>query len=234
MENDEIKVPYIRADTYIQEAFELKEWSIEDRDILIKFGLPSETIDQLGIKTEAFQEALLLWKRLQNTNSEAAKNWQQLHEECINIKKEMLHLFRFAFHNNKPLLSLTEKIAKRRNNPALMQDLANMHIMATENMNLLIPVGFTHEKLNRLGKLSDIAPDALAMSNCERRDHSEKDLKDRFYTVLKKDIDEIRRFGKFVFANNPERLKGYKSACIKDRNLRNRNSQKEESLNDHR
>ncbi|MDB4335132.1 hypothetical protein OAA06_02100 [bacterium] len=52
----------------------------------------------------------------------------------------------------------------------------------------------------------------LAITNGEKaEDGAAKQLRDKAYTYLKEIVDEVRRVGKFVFWNNPERVVGYRN-----------------------
>lgn len=49
------------------------------------------------------------------------------------------------------------------------------------------------------------------------------DLRNKAYTHLKEAMDEICRFGRFVFRHDESRLKGYGSAYLRRRNRKYRN-----------
>jgi hypothetical protein len=63
---------------------------------------------------------------------------------------------------------------------------------------------------------SDELAKILAIANGEKAEDSQAKLtRDKAYTFLKELVDEVRRVGKFVFRDNPERIEGYEISYYK-------------------
>ena len=60
-------------------------------------------------------------------------------------------------------------------------------------------------------------------------DDESKLIRDKGYTLLKKVVDEIRDYGKFVFRKDTEYVKGYTSKYERDRAAAYRRSKKAEA-----
>ena len=92
----------------------------------------------------------------------------------------------------------------------MIQDLANLASVGKANIKLLQATNFDVTLLDKAEELSDTPPEILAAANGDKAEDSvTKKIRDQAYTYLKIRVDEVRRYGKFVFRNNKERLVGY-------------------------
>ena len=92
----------------------------------------------------------------------------------------------------------------------MIQDLANAAALGKANLALLEKTNCDLTLLDKAEALSDSLPGILAAANGDKADSSAvKKIRDQAYTYLKIRVDEVRRYGKFVFRDNKDRQVGY-------------------------
>lgn len=227
----EIKFPYMSVAIYIQEADDLYHWCIEDKIKLQSCGLNLEFIDKLPEQINGLREAHALWKKAQRKQKIEEKEWKRISKESYLLKDTILRSFRFAFRNHKGLMKTTNEIAKGNTHADHIQDLLTCYLVGEHNHELLENISFDFSLLKKAKELSNSMGGLYASAKDSRMGKNpEKTTRDKFYTLLKLTVDEIKICGKYAFHNNPERLKGYKSDYIKRLNQKNRNSNNKEDL----
>jgi hypothetical protein len=212
------KVPNMPVDKYIQEAANLEVWCEPDISQLSAVGVAQTTFDSLPIKIGALRYAQSVWMKDRHSREEAQLQWDTEFLVALEMKNELEHGFRFGFRNRPDLLSKVHAIEEGTGNEDLVQDLSNLAVLGKANLALLTTIGITEAKLTAAESKSTEMSGLLALMTGERTENnSAKILRDKFYTLLKQSVDDIREAGKFVFWKDAKRLKGYKSAYFRDR-----------------
>ncbi|MCV9385291.1 hypothetical protein [Reichenbachiella ulvae] len=204
--------PNMPIDTFVQEAKNLKIWSASDQERLVKVGTPVEYFDELLLRADALAFSQSLWMKDQYSREEARQEWEQKEESAYELKNRLEHAFRFAFRSRPELLKKVQVIEEGSGHVDMLQDLSDLSVLGTANLPLLEAINFDTELLTQASTTSSEMGVLLAQVNGERQDNnSAKRTRDRFYTHLKHAVDEIRKAGKYVCWQEPDRLKGYKS-----------------------
>lgn len=191
-------------------------------------GLSWELVEDLPVRIGALKEAEAVWNAVRISIPDAAAKWAKEHPGAHDLKKQILHAFRYAFRNRPDLLEKLRHASKGRTHASMIQDLINLEELGTANAGLLESVCFDMtllEKADRMGdELRRIYSEA---TNSTRRFPEAKDIRDRAYTHLREAAEEIRRCGRFVFKGNKERLYGYRSNYLRNRNINRRRKKAE-------
>ncbi|NIM17283.1 MAG: hypothetical protein GTO45_35215 [Candidatus Aminicenantes bacterium] len=215
--DDQIKAPNnIPVDVYIQEAENLYLWSQEDKDALMAKGLALELMDDIPIRAGALREAESRWNLKRFTRKEAEKQWKEQSPLAFEFRDKLLFDLRFAFRNDDDLLGKLSDIAEGYSNADMIQDLNDLSVLGLEHPDLLAAVNFDMTLLDQAAQKADELAQLLAAATGERIDTSEsKKIRDQAYTHLKEAVDEVYDFGQYVFRDNEERLKGYRSNYLR-------------------
>ena len=205
-----IKPLYIPINVYNQEAENVYHWAMEDKDLLVSRGLDPLIIDELLTATGASRHAEGEWFKERFGKKEAEKQWIAQSPEGYLLRDELCDEFEFAFFEDHRLMKRVEAIKDGTGDEDMIQDLANIVGVGKANIKLLQATNFDVTLLDKAEELSDTLPGILAAANGDKaEDSATKKIRDQAYTYLKIRVDEVRRYGKFVFRNNKERLVGY-------------------------
>ena len=219
IEDDQVETPgSIPVDVYVQEAVDLARWCQVDRDALVANGLSWELVDDLPIRSGALKAAQAVWRRERFTREEAERLWAQESPLAYALRDDLVQQFRFAFRGSDSLLGRVAAIAEGTGHTDMIQDLRDLYVLGTANTELLAAINFDVAQLDRAAQISDEMSELLALATRDRYDDSEaKRIRDQAYTYLKTAVDEIYRFGKFVFRKNKARRVGYSSRYLRSK-----------------
>ncbi len=208
--DNELKPLYIPINVFNQEAENVYHWAMEDKDLLLARGLDPLTIDELLTATGASRYAEAEWFKERFGKKEAEKEWKAQSPEAYDLRDDLCDEFEFAFFEEPPLLKRVNKIKEGTGDDDMIQDLANLAGLGKANIPLLEATKFDLTLLDRAEELSDTLPGILAAANGDKtEDSATKKIRDKAYTYLKIRVDEVRRYGKFVFRDNKDRCVGY-------------------------
>jgi hypothetical protein len=216
----DVMIPNMPVSVFVQESEDLYHWCRDDRDALINGGIDPDLIDQLPVRAGACREAQSLWIKERNTRQQAEQEWKVKAPEAFGLRNHLLHAFRYAFRKDPVLLGRVDEIAQGDTNSDMVQDLNDLSVLGKANLNLVTAVGVPVGQLDEAANVSDVMGDLLGATNGERDSTSEAMIiRDKAYTLLKQTVDEIRECGKYLFWQNPDRLKGYNSEHWRQANL---------------
>jgi len=211
--NDQIQVPSIPVDVFLQEAENLYHWSNDDAAALKGVGITQEMIDDLPVRAGALREAQSLWFKDRYSQEEAQKEWGLQSPAAYDLRDELLHDFRFAFRKDPMLLGRVSEITDGTGPEDMIQDLNDLSVLGKANPEPLAAIGFDATKLETAAQTADAMADLLATANGDKAEHNEsKMIRDKAYTHLKELVDEVREAGKYVFWKDEIRYRGYTSA----------------------
>ena len=213
---DEIKLPNMPIDTFLQEAENLEHWCQADREALEGAGLPWSLVEDLPFRAGALREAESRWFHKRFTREEAQKQWNELSPGAYELRDGILHAMRYGFRDDPNLLSRVQAIAEGHSHDDMIQDLNDCAVLGRENAALLEAIGFDLSQLDQAAIASDEMADLLAASNSDRAsDREVKRIRDRAYTFLKQAVDQVRACGQYVFWKDAERVQGYSSEYLR-------------------
>jgi hypothetical protein len=210
--NDQIQVPAMPVDIFLQEAEDTYHWSITDAAQLATVGITQEMIDDIPVRAGALREAQSIWFKDRYSQEEAQQEWKIQSPEAFDLRDELLHIFYFAFRKDEVLLNRIRAIAEGDSNADMIQDLNDLAVLGKANIDAVKAVGAKPALLDQAATKADEMANLLAAANGDRAEQSEtKTIRDKAYTHLKQLIDEVREAGRFLFWRNPDRYKGYTS-----------------------
>lgn len=217
MDDQEIILPNMPVDEFNQEAEDLYQLALRDKEKLVARGLKEESIDLLNKATGACRYSQSLWNKERNEQQESERIWKEESPAVFDLRDDLIDEFEFAFVNSPHLHSALNRIKDGSGNADMIQDLMDLAVLGRQNPEPLQSINFDMSLLdeaeNKAGEMADI----LAKANGAKDDDNEaKVLRDKAYTYLKKIVDEIRRYGKFVFRKDPDHAAKYASAYHRD------------------
>ncbi len=228
MEDDHIQCPkHIPVAMFIGEADLLHRWVQEDKELLITAGLDWSLVENLPSHTLALVKAEAQWDAQRKTVPEREKEWKTLAPKAIELRNNVCHHFRFAFHGRPDLLRKVKAITSGRGYPDLIQDLNDILVLSKGVEPLLAGSGFDMSLLEEVKKTGERLPKLYARVTCERKtQHPSLKIRNKIYTLVKQAVDEIRRVGRFALHGKKDRLKGYWSRYLRHTNQRQREKKK--------
>lgn len=230
--DDQMKSPNIPVDVYLQEAENLYQWCLQDKEMLIAAGLNWSFVEELPVRAGAAREAESRWVRKRFTRQEAEKQWREKSPAAYDLRDTILHHFRFAFRKEADLLNRVSQIADGGGHADMIQDLNDLSVLGKEHIDLLQAISFDVTLLDIAANTADEMASLLSLATTERADDSaERIVRDKAYTYLKEAVEEIRACGQYVFWRDKERAKGYGSH-YRRRNRSSRSASSEASVED--
>lgn len=173
--------------------------------------------DELLKRTDASRYAQGLWFKERHTRQEAELEWREKSPAAYDLRDRLIDEFEFAFYQKPGLLARVDEVKKGSGHADMIQDLTNLALLGKDNMPLLEATKTDVTLLDVALEVSDAMATLLATANGEKaEDNSTKLMRDKAYTYLKEVVDEVRRYGRFVFRNNKTRLVGYQNQYKKD------------------
>ncbi len=210
------KYPTIPMGTYLQEAEDLFVWASMDRDMLLQAGLDRQAVDGLPVRIGAARHAQSLWNSVRFTQKDAQKEYARLSPDAYDLRNTMVHHMLFAYRNETGLRGRIQAIAEGNGDSDMIQDLSDIAVLGKANPAPLTAINVDLALLDRCAEKAASLGELLAISRGETVLQIEtKALRDSAYTLLKRSMDDIREFGRYVFWRTPERAAGYASAYLR-------------------
>lgn len=195
----------------ISESQELKIVLDEDVDALTARGLNPLIQEELSKKIAAYTYAVALCELNTQNNSSIQLNWNSKKEESYALKKKIIHEMEFAFSEKPQALKQLAEVKKGKSHKEMLINLLELEIIGRGYADLLRKTYFDFSLLEKLKTLQKEVTRAYAdMKLHGNQINNTVVVRDKAYTWLKETINEIRKYGKFVFSNDPNRLKYYK------------------------
>jgi len=230
----QVKSPHnIPMSIYIQEAEDLHHWALEDKEALTAAGLDAKYVDDLPNLCEAATVAEAQWYVQLNSETKGVLEWEKQAPPAFELRKQLLHHFRFAFRGYPHLLEALKHISGGGKSYAKqIQDLNDLAVLGRANFQSLEAIPFDKSLLDKAAQASYDLSMVLADAIRDRmRPSDAREIRDLAYTRLKEAVDEIRFYGRYVFRGNKERLIGYRSEHIRQMKTRRARERKKKSEN---
>ncbi|MCP5052683.1 MAG: hypothetical protein GY940_36280 [bacterium] len=215
----EIKQPHhIPVEVYLKESEGLYHWCQEDKERLIAVGLGWELVLDLPLRYGVLGEAEALWYVQRKGGREVKRRWKREAPLAIELRKELAAAFRFAFRDRENLMRVVRGTMKGQSYPALVQGLNDLSVMGRANRDLLEAIGFDMSLLEKAAESSKQMGRLYAQVGGDRKEYSEaKKTRDQAYTHLYEAVEEIRKYGQFLFRKERDRLIGYRSEYMRNK-----------------
>ena len=229
---EEVKKPSIPVSVYIQEAEDQKVWAEDDKAVLINHGLDWKFVEVIPIRAGALREAESHWKKVSRSQDEAEDIWLEKAPGAFELRDSLLSAFRYAFRKDGALLAKVALIANGNTREDMIQDLNDLAVIGQDNSSSLRAIKFDLTKLTLAASTSDEMAELLAGAKSETGSVPEElEIRNKAYTLLKEAVDEVRACGKYAFAGNESRLKGYRSEFLHKYNSKRSNETTEDAIN---
>lgn len=213
MPESEIILPNIPVDVYCHEAVALLFTARVDKKALVGRGMDAGLIDQLEVLADICQRAEGKLDAMRNEKEEATLLWQELEPGAREFRDLLTDEFGFAFRDDHGLKLSLDHIKEGNSDADLVQDLISLKELGSENTQPLKKIRFNMEYLDQAEAMYTKLKDVLGKAVGTAEDTTaEKVFRDKAYTRLKKVVDEVRSYGKFVFRNNRDHAAKYASA----------------------
>ena len=222
--DDQIIIPgSIPIATYLQEAEFLYTWCQDDKDELMAKGMNWTTVEDLKSRCGALREAEAIWSKVKFSRTEEEITWFNESPSGHELRNELLHHFRYAFRNDSSLLLKVRRISYSNTHASMIQGLSDLYVLGINNRDLLNKINFDFNKLGLAAKKAEELKSMYASADMGNIYRCEiKKIRDQAYTHLKKVVDFIRAYGRYVFIGNPDRLKGYRSNYLRKITLKSK------------
>ena len=205
--------PNLPIPVALEEAEALYLWVQSDRAALERVGLSWQLVDDLPLRVAACRYIEGEWQNHLSTTSDAEKEWLQKREEAKALSVDLTRALRFALGRKLNVLGAQKPATRYMSQAAFIEYCYNIAFMAADYKEQLQAVGFDLSRLDGACDAAEHLSVLLARVHTERGEqYIIRNQRNKTYTHLKEAVDQIRRCGKFAFASQPERLKGYASA----------------------
>lgn len=229
VKEEDIKICAIPIEIEVQEAEDLYHWAMEDLAMLQTVGFQSATLERMHSLCGAIREAQSRWSRDKKMKKDAIAEWNEVVEEAYGFRDNLVKICDYAYRKNYELMSAVRYIKQGRGDADMIQDLNDLAVLGRNNLEPIVAINQDPELFTKAAIQSDYLADLRARANGDIAEENEsKVLRDKAYTLLKAEIDEVRDCGKFVFRDDESRLKGYRSAYLRKKNLKAKNKSEED------
>lgn len=213
------------------EAQELDIVANEDKEDIMARGLSSNILESLPIRTGAFTYAAALYELDSQGMSEVQEIWEKKKEEGYLFKKKLINEMKFAFRNNQLAQKELSEIKAGKGHRDMVIDLLEIEIVGREHLEELANINFDMSLLDKAKELHEEVTKAYAEMKVHQNQINEKrQTRDQAFTWLKEIVDEIREFGRFVYSDNPEKIKRYISEYYHEIRGKVKNKKEEETV----
>lgn len=215
-EKDLIIPDNIPSKNFIHECETLYQTARKDKADLLGAGLDEEFIDTLLTRCGALRHAESIWVTGRYSKEDAQEDWEEKSEIAVKMRSDLIAACRYAFRNRSDLEGRVDAIAEGSGGVDLIQDLSDLSVLGKENSALLEKIKFDLTKLDTAATMSDEYGTIFAIATSDKDEKSDKiDLRNRFYTYLKKADKEIKDCGKYVYRDNEKKKRKYTSEYLR-------------------
>ncbi|WP_289055176.1 hypothetical protein [Carboxylicivirga marina] len=228
---EDIKSCNIPISVFVQEAGNLNERVSLDMAQLLEVGMPPELQQRLGLLRDALFAAEVNWQEQQSEREKALALWKEKSPHLYALRKEILEHLAFAFRKDERLMEQIADIEEGSSHADAIEDLARLAVLGAQNPELVQAINYDAARFDTADAMvSEMSGVLSAANGYLYRDDEGKLIRDKSYTLLKEVVDEIRDYGRFVFRNDPEHVKGYSSKYVRDRAQAYRSSKNEQQM----
>ena len=189
------------TDVATAEARELAVAAAEDREVLISMGLAPALIDSLMGRAQAFTYAVSKHHTAMAVDPDALDQWKTRYPLGYALRKELMRFLTFAYRKDNRLLGILDKIRQGRGHRDMIQDLLDLHVVATDNPEPLHAIpAFDFAKVAKAKEMYDALGYLLAKSSQDPKlVQATKETMNRAWTWYKMAADEVTTTGQFAF-----------------------------------
>lgn len=212
IDEKDVRQPDIPVDVFNQEAENLYQVALTDKEALLARGLKEENISLLAEAAGACRYAEAEWNKERNEKQAAEREWKEKSPEAYELRSDLIDELEFAFYGEHELLSALDRIRDGNGDADMIQDLMDLSVLGKEYTSFLQETHFDAALLDQAETVADEMSELLGRANGMRDSNQESKLmRDRAYTFLRELVSEVRRYGKFVFRKDEDHAAKYAS-----------------------
>lgn len=214
--SDKVQQLSMPVNVIAQEAQDLYEVALMDKEELVKVGMDEQLIDKLQKAGMFLRYTEAEWNNIRGNRAEAQQKWNGKSPEGFKLLHTILYNLRFALRNREDALARVRDIAEGGSNADMIQDLINAGVLGKSYTRELQKIGFDLALLDTAEKTAAELTDLLAKANLNSSEENEhRELRDRAFTHLKVIMSEIREYGKFIYHGDKKHMREYTSAYLR-------------------
>jgi len=226
---EEIKQCDIPFGIYLHESENLHTRVSVDLPKLTAVGMDPILLTDLLAYTGATRTAQSNWEELNTVRDEAKKAWKAEWPAFIELREDLIENMDFAYRNDELLLKKLAVIKQGDSQADAVQDMANLSVLGKANLAPLEAIRFDVSLVDKAAEDADKMAGLLGAVNGHMYVNDEtKVIRDQSFTLLKRVVDEIRKYGRFVFRKDEEHAKAYTSKYGRDKSMAYRRKQAKE------
>jgi len=219
LKKEEIQTPYMPIGIFTQEAEDLYQWCLKDKEQLMAAGIPETHFLKLNLGAGALRYGQSVWAEDLKTRQEAEQQWAVRSPLAFDLCDQMIHTFRYAYKDEESILTNISAIAEGDGAADMIQDLSDLAVLGENNPEPLKRINFNMALLEECATTSAEMADLRGAANGEKFSTNDNlQIRNQLYTLLKGYVDDIRNCGKYLFWRNADRLKGYRSEYKRNQN----------------
>lgn len=204
--------------TYLHECENLHTRANVDLPKLTAVGMPAELLTKLLPYTGALRTAQSNWEELNTVRQDAKQVWKAEWPAFIELREDLIDHMDFAYHNDEDLLKKLSAIKEGDSQADTIQDMLNLSVLGKANTTQLEAINFDLTLLDKAAEDADKMSGLLGAVNGHMYVNDDtKITRDQAFTLLKPIVDEIRRYGRFVFRKDGDHVRAYSSKYARDK-----------------
>ena len=213
--DEKTKRPRMPVAALSQEAEMVVDWVRDDEDKFKQARFDMNLIKSLPARTGAARYTEAIWRNMRLRQEDAQRIWETEREKGYDMREELLDAMDYAFDEDEDLLQRLSEIREGQSHADLISDVGTLSVLGREKSEYLKAIGFDMKIIDKAAQLADRLARILGEADSDRLENSEeRKVRDKAYTYLDTALRKIRKCGKFVNRDEPERLKGYASEYI--------------------
>ncbi|HPS57627.1 MAG TPA: hypothetical protein PK514_05920 [Spirochaetota bacterium] len=219
-----LKTAGIPIRVYLQEAENIFNWCIHDREKLTANGLDWTLVEDIPARIDTLREAQSRWATSDSADTASEKEWNEKSPMAHAFRRDLVRSLKFVFRNNSAAISKINRLGSGNSNASMMQSLRDISVFGQENIEFLKEAKYDITALETAEQMSrDMAALLGAVSTARAFNSASLRLRDQAYTHLFNAMKELKSHAAYVFVHDNARLRGYTSDYYRKRYIKNRN-----------
>ncbi|WP_372645120.1 hypothetical protein [Ancylomarina sp.] len=216
---DRIKPIETPVAIFLHEADSLHTRGSIDLQDLVAVGMPPNILDRIKIITSKLRTAQVNWEEQKTEKQKAKEIWKIESVNLYALRSELIEAMNFAYRDDERLMKKVRAIKKGRSHAKAIQDLAGLAVLGRANKEPLEAIHFDTSKCEKAADEASRIAHILGGYNGRMYVKDELlTLRDKCYSMLKEEIDELIAYGRFAYRKQPDKRTAYAHKYKRERN----------------
>jgi len=204
---------------FLHEADSLYTRGSIDLQELVAVGMPANLLDRIKFITSSLRSAQVNWEEQKTDKQKAKEIWKVESKNLYALRSELIQAMSFAYRKDEQLMRKVREIKKGRSHAKAIQDLANLSVLGRANMQELEAIHFDTSKCEKASHEADRIAGIMAAFHGRMYVKDELlTLRNKCYSMLKEEIDELIAYGRFAYRKQPSKQTAYAHKYKRERN----------------